>query len=30
LVALVDGHNTRASGDGNRIEAAYLRVTVVV
>jgi hypothetical protein len=30
LVALVDEHNTRASGDGTRIEAAYLHVTVVV
>jgi SAM-dependent methyltransferase len=30
LEALVDEHNTAATGEGTRIEAAYLRVTVVV
>ena len=30
LEALVNEHNTRTGGDGTRIEAAYLRVTVVV
>src|SRR5215471_5603088 len=30
LEALVNEHNTRTGGDGTRIEAAYLRVTVIV
>src|SRR5579862_1450261 len=30
LEALVDEHNTAESGDGTRIDAAYLRVTVTV
>jgi len=30
LLDLVNEHNTAASGDGTRIEAAYLRVTVMV
>jgi len=30
LEALVNDHNTRTGGDGTRIEAAYLRVTVIV
>ena len=30
LEALVNEHNTKTGGDGTRIEAAYLRVTVVV
>ena len=30
LEALVDEHNTAESGEGTRIEAAYLRVTVMV
>ena len=30
LEALVNEHNTAENGEGTRIEAAYLRVTVIV